>query len=116
MEQQLNRIEIIGNVGSVRQPQSGTNQAVNFTVATNYVYMDRNGCAQGETTWHNVVAWGIKGMPDLSAITVGTCVHVIGRLRTYRYTGSDSIEKTSYEIIASKVDILPEALPMQTGF
>ena len=47
-------------------------------------------------------------MPDLNAIGKGTPVHVTGRLRTFRYTNSDGIEKQLYEVVANKIRIITE--------
>ena len=44
-------------------------------------------------------------MPDFSSISKGASVYVTGRLRTSRFTGNDGIERTVYEVIASKVEV-----------
>ena len=43
MEQQLNRIEIKGNVGAVRLQVVGNSRVAKISVATNYVYKGRDG-------------------------------------------------------------------------
>lgn len=45
-------------------------------------------------------------MPDFTAITKGAPVYVTGRIRTSRFTGSDGTEKTVYEVVASKIEVL----------
>ncbi|MCQ2144307.1 MAG: single-stranded DNA-binding protein [Bacteroidales bacterium] len=114
--EQLNKIELRGNIGNVRLSQNTENNVVNFSVATTYVYKDRNGEAVIETTWHNITAWKLKGMPDFEFLTRGTPVHVVGRLRTNRYTGSDGVERYSYDVVASSIEILDEQLTMQAGY
>ena len=53
----LNRIELRGVVGTVRpQVVNGTKMS-RFSVATSRAYKDREGVAQIDTTWHNIVAW-----------------------------------------------------------
>ena len=67
--EQLNRIELRGNVGYVRLSRVGEDsQVVNFSVATTYVYKGRNGEAVMETTWHSVVMWNLKNMPDIDRL------------------------------------------------
>ena len=103
--EQLNRIELRGNVGNAYLNSAGESRMVRFSLATNYVYKSRDGQGVIETTWHNVVAWEGRGMPDFSKIQKGECVHVLGRLRTSRYTTADGTEKQVYEVIASRVEI-----------
>jgi single-stranded DNA-binding protein len=47
-------------------------------------------------------------MPDLSTITRGTPVNVTGRLRTFKYTNAEGVEKQLHEVIAYKIRILSE--------
>ena len=104
--EQLNRIELRGNVGNVRISDVGENRVARFSLATNFMYRGKDNEAVVETTWHNIVAWNGKGMPDFSSIVKGAPVYVTGRLRTSRFTGSDGVERTAYEVIASRVDVL----------
>ena len=104
--EQLNRIELRGNVGNVRVSDVGGNRVARFSLATNFLYKGKDSEAVVETTWHNIVAWGGKGMPDFSAIVKGAPVYVTGRLRTSRFIGNDGTEKTVYEVVASKVEII----------
>ena len=62
--EQINKIELRGNVGNVKLQTVGNNENIRFSVATNYAYKDKEGRPVIETTWHNVTAWNGKGMPD----------------------------------------------------
>ena len=103
--EQLNRIELRGNVGNIRISAAGSGQVARMSLATNFMYKNRDGEAVVETTWHNIVAWSGKGMPDFNRIGKGTPLYVCGRLKSSRYTGSDGAEKQIYEVIASKITI-----------
>ena len=104
--EQLNRIELRGNVGTIRINKVSDNQVANFTLATNYVHKSREGQPIMETTWFNVVAWGGKGMPaDLNEIQKGSFLTVLGRMREVHYTTVDGVEKSSMEVVASKVTV-----------
>ena len=103
--EQLNKIELRGNVGNVRISEVGGSRVARFSLATNFMYRGKDNEAVLETTWHNIVAWSGKGMPDFSSISKGAPVYVTGRLRTSRFTGNDGIERTVYEVIASKVEV-----------
>ena len=113
--EQLNKIELRGNIGTVRISQQGDRQVANFSVATTFVYVDRQGNAIADTQWHNVAAWSLKGMPDFKELATGRPVYVVGRLRSDRYTGSDGVERFSYSVQAAKVELLNEPLNLQTS-
>lgn len=101
----FNRIELRGNVGNVRLAEVGSGKVANFSLATNYLYTNKDGEAVVETTWLNIVAWDAKGMPDLNRIQKGVPVYVCGRIRQTKYTGTDGVEKQVYEVLANKLRI-----------
>lgn len=112
--EQLNRIEIRGNVGNVNILTVGDARVAHFSVATNFAYKGRNGEPNIETTWHNVTAWeGNKGIVPLDSIQKGFPVYVIGRLRSQKYTSSDGVERTSMEVIANTVELVDDNISAQ---
>lgn len=104
----INRIELQGRIGTVRTNLFGDNMVANFSLVTEYLYKTRDGGAANETTWHQVTAWEGKDMPDLNTLSKGMQVNVTGRLRTFRYTNTEGIEKQLYEVVANKVRIITE--------
>ena len=104
--EQLNRIELRGTVGSVYVKDFGNTKCANFSMATNYAFKDRDGCPVIETTWHRVIAWEGGPIRNLERLQKGSQVHVIGRLRMQRYMGSDGTEKSHYEVMAGKVELI----------
>ena len=67
-----------------------------------------------DNTWFNVTAWEGKNVPDLREVVRGTIVQVIGRVRTYKFTTADGVEKSSWEVFARRVTILqPDDDPIQ---
>lgn len=104
----LNRVELRGNIGSVRTNTYNGRSVANLTIATGRAYRSSGGEPSIETTWHNVTAWQGKGMPDFSLLEKGMKLHVIGRIVTRRFTGDDGIDRTVYEIAASSMDIVEE--------
>lgn len=112
--EQLNRIEIRGNVGNANILKVGDTRVAHFSVATNFAYKGRNGEPVIETTWHNVTAWeGNKGIAPLESIQKGFPVYVVGRLRSQKYSAADGTEKTSTEVIASIVEPVEENISAQ---
>ncbi len=112
--EQLNRLEIRGNVGNVSILKVGETRVAHFSVATNFAYKGRNGEPVMETTWHNVTAWeGNKGIPSLDIIRKGFPIYVVGRLRSQKYSSGDGTERTSTEVIASTVEPVDNNLSAQ---
>ena len=104
----INRIELQGRVGNIRTNEHNGTRVANFSLATDLLYRTKDGSAVSETTWHNVVVWESKENPDVHKIAKGMPVNVIGRLRTSKVTNMDGVEKTYYEVLASRVKILSE--------
>ncbi|MCR5326245.1 MAG: single-stranded DNA-binding protein [Bacteroidales bacterium] len=111
--EQINRIELVGIVGSVRIQHFGDKQMAKFTVVTNRAYKNREGVPVIEATWHNVAAFEGKYVQDIDKIEKGKPVKVQGRLQVQRYTGVDGIERTAVDVICSRLTVLPEDTEMQ---
>lgn len=77
----------------------------NFTVVTEYAYRNRGGEPTIETTWHNVHAFEGKNI-CLEGLEKGALVEVEGRLRAVRYTDATGVDRTTYEVAASKVSVV----------
>ncbi len=116
MERSMNRIELRGNVGQdARVTHVGDNTVVRFNMATNETFKDRSGNLKEETTWHSIVAWNGRGMPDFNRIRKGTMVYVLGRLRVNKYTTADGEERQFPEVLASRINIV-ENMPQMGAY
>ena len=102
----INRIELQGYVGTVRTNEHNGNKVANFSLATELLYKTREGNLISETTWHNIVAWSDRDMPEIDKIVKGTPLHVTGRLKVNRYISPDGNEKLFYEVLASKIRVI----------
>ena len=104
----INRIEILGHIGTVKVMDTASNKMARLSVATDYIYKTKDGSAIIETTWHNVVIWEGRGCNDVSQLSKGDIVHVTGRLRTQSYVGMDGEKRYFTEIMANGVERLQE--------
>lgn len=104
--EQLNRIELRGTVGSIRLQTFSDNMVARLTLATNFAYKDKEGAATIDTSRHSILAREGRNIHDLDKITRGTKLYVQGRLRYQKYTGNDGVERTSADIVASRLVIL----------
>ncbi len=107
MDKSLNKVELRGRIGQdarlLKVENGGT--AARFTVATNEFIKGKDNTFREETTWHNVVAWDRKGMPDFALIKKGAYIVLEGKLRYVKYTNSQGEEKNITEIVAHKIII-----------
>lgn len=115
----LNKAIIIGNLTrdpEVKSLPNGT-AVVNFAVATNRVWKDRDGKKQEATEYHNVVVFGPQAENSGRYLKKGQSVLVEGRLQTRSWDDKNNGEKKyRTEIIADTVQFGPKAgLPGQGG-
>ncbi|MBO4204156.1 single-stranded DNA-binding protein [bacterium] len=98
----LNKVMLIGrstNNLQVKMIESTATPVVNFTVATNRKYKNKEGNIMEDAEYHRCVAYG-KGAEVLGKYLVkGKRVYIEGRLRTRRQQDSEGIEKFFTEII-----------------
>ena len=105
----LNNIQIIGNLGGTPDMKflnDGKSQVVNFSVAVNERWKNRDGEPQERTTWLRIVAFNGIGQACAEHLAKGDGVYVEGRLQVREYEDKDHNERTSVEVVASKVRFL----------
>lgn len=110
----INYVKVRGRVGSASFSRFGDTQQCRFTVVTEYVYKDRTGTPVMETTWFNATAWEGKRMGDITRIAQGAIVQMEGRIRTYKFTGGDGVERFNWEVSVSHVDVLESDEPLMS--
>jgi len=103
----LNKIEIRGVVGRAEINTYNDTQVCNFSVVTEYSTRDKEGNPAMDTVWFNVSAWGDRNMPDFYEIQKGAWVHVCGRIRIRKYVTQDNEERSSLDVIARSVSLVP---------
>ena len=97
----LNKVFLYGNL--TRDPElkalPGGSQVVNFGLATNRVYKDKNGQKQEATEFHNVVAFARSAELIAQYMKKGQPLFVEGRLQTRTWDGADGKKNYRTEII-----------------
>ncbi|GHV22800.1 single-stranded DNA-binding protein [Clostridia bacterium] len=98
----LNKVMLIGrstNNLQVKTIESTGTPVVNFTVATNRKFKNKDGNTMEDAEYHRCVAYG-KGAEVLGKYLVkGKRVYIEGRLRTRKWQDSEGAERFSTEII-----------------
>jgi single-strand DNA-binding protein len=103
----LNKAMIIGHLGQdpeIRYTPSGL-PVVNFSLATDERYVDKEGKRQERVQWHRVVVIGKLALTCNEYLKKGRQVFVEGRLRTQESENSGS-NSTRIEIVANRVQFL----------
>ncbi|OGG70070.1 single-stranded DNA-binding protein [Candidatus Kaiserbacteria bacterium RIFCSPHIGHO2_12_FULL_53_13] len=118
----INKVILFGNL--TRDPElkalpSGMN-VVNFSIATNRVFRDREGKKQEQTEFHNIVVFGRQADTVAQYMKKGSSVFIEGRLQTRNWDDKTSGEKKyRTEIIADRVQFGPKgggsAMPRGEG-
>ena len=104
----LNRIDIIGNLGSepeLRFTSSGKS-VTTFSIATNHRYTNSEDERREEVEWLTVVTWSRLAEQCNQFLTKGRLVFVSGRLHSQTWQGKDGLNHSKNEIIARTVIFL----------
>lgn len=101
----LNKVMIIGNVGSdpeMRFTANGT-PVSSFSVAVSRVYNGPDGERRQETEWFNIVTWDKLAETCNQYLTKGRRAYIEGRLQIRSWEGSDGQKRFRPEIVATNV-------------
>lgn len=106
----INKAIIYGNL--TRDPElkslpSGST-VVNFSVATNHTWKDKNGQKQDSVEYHNVVAFGRTAETVNQYMKKGSGIYVEGRIQTRNWEGADGKKNYRTEIVADRVQFGPK--------
>lgn len=104
----INKIILIGRLGvnpEVRYTTSGM-AVVNFTLATNEAWTDKNGQKQERTEWHRVVVWGKLAELCAQYLCKGKRAYVEGKLQTRQWQDKGGQIKYTTEVQAQVVQFL----------
>ena len=103
----LNKVMVIGHLGQdpeIRYTPAGLPVA-NFAVATNEVFVDKEGERQERTEWHRIVVMGKIALTCNEYLKKGRQVFVEGRLQTREWENNGQNNRRT-EIVAAQVQFL----------
>jgi single-strand DNA-binding protein len=104
MSRSLNKVTLIGNLGSDPEIRSATggNRVANFSLATSRTWNDASGAKQEKTEWHKCVAWNTKfsQLADIVEryVKKGDKLYVEGRIEYRQWQDKDGQTKYMTEI------------------
>lgn len=105
----LNKIMLIGNLGQDAEHRFTTSNVsvTTFSLATTNSYKGKDGNWVNETTWHNVVAYGLSDFYK-DVLKKGKKLYVEGRLSKRDYTNKEGVKVYVTEVIADRFNgIIP---------
>ncbi|OGG00006.1 MAG: hypothetical protein A2Z86_03035 [Candidatus Glassbacteria bacterium GWA2_58_10] len=104
----VNKVILIGNLGGdpeLRHTASNV-PVVNFTVATNENWVNKEGVREERTEWHRVVAWRRLAEICHEYLRKGTQVYIEGKLQTRSWEDQSGQKRFMTEIVADEMVIL----------
>jgi single-strand DNA-binding protein len=103
----INKITLIGRIGNDPEVKNvGETKVGRLSLATSESYKDKNGEFQESTEWHNIVLWRDLAERAEKSIKKGSLVYVEGKVTYRKYTGTDNVERSVTDIIASSFRVL----------
>lgn len=104
MSDGLNRVTLLGNVGSSELRFTVGGQAIlNIRMATSDSFLDKDRVRQERTEWHSVTVWGKRGEALGAILAKGMKIYVDGALRTHSYDDKDGVKRYKTEINAEEI-------------
>lgn len=103
------KLQVIGNVGqNARVNDVNGNKSINFSVAYNRKYADKDGVEVEQTTWVNCTFWKRAGQSVEIAkyLTAGTKVYIEGTPEIDLYTDKQGKPAASLKCNVYQVELL----------
>ena len=104
----VNKVILIGNLGGDPELRYTSNNmpVVNFTVATNESWVNKEGVREERTEWHRVIAWSRLAEICNEKLRKGSQVYIEGRIQTRSWEDQSGQKRFVTEIVASEMVIL----------
>ncbi|MBF0368678.1 MAG: single-stranded DNA-binding protein [Magnetococcales bacterium] len=106
MSRSLNRVQLIGNLGSdpeIRFTQDGRPIA-NLSLATSDSWNDKQGQRQERTEWHRVVVFGKLAEIIQQYLRKGSKIYIEGKLQTRKWTDQQGQDRYTTEVVLNPYD------------
>ena len=101
-----NRVVLIGRIGRDTEPRympDGERGVLNFSIATNRRWQDKDGNWKDSTQWHNIVYWPRNARQVSERLKKGVLVMVEGEIRYRQWEDKDGATHDRTEIYANRV-------------
>ena len=114
MSSYKNNVHLEGNLGKNAEKKSTPNgDVVNFSVAVNEVWKDKDGTQHKNTDWFQIQVWGPLAK-FAATLKAGTPVIVEGKIKPETYT-ADGVEHKTFSIKANYIRKINYSKPEEDG-
>ena len=105
----LNKVFVLGNLTAdpISRALPSGQSVVNFGLATNRIFYDKDRQKQQQTEFHNIVAFGKIAEIAQQYLKKGSMVLIEGRIQTRSWQDSSGNKRTRTEIITEKLQLGP---------
>jgi len=109
-----NNVHLEGNLGKDAEKKTTPNgDVVNFSIAVNEVWKDKDGTAHKNTDWFQIQVWGPLAK-FAATLKAGTPVIVEGKIKPETYT-ADGVEHKTFSIKANYIRKINYSKPEEDG-
>ena len=101
----INRVILVGNVGhdpELKYTTSG-HPLVDFSLATNEVFIDDEKSKTEHVEWHNLVAWNKLAEFVERFVVKGQLLYVEGKIRSKTWVDRNNIRQKRVEIVCDSI-------------
>jgi len=104
----LNKVQLIGNLGSNPETKTAKNEStfVTFSLATSEKFKNKDGEKVTKTEWHNIIVNGKLAELVTKYLTKGKKVYVEGKLKNSEYEDKEGIKRYATNVQASDIIFL----------
>ncbi len=105
----MDRYTVTGNIGQAAKVQEvNGNRSINFSIAINRKYADKDGVIIEKTKWINCTYWRRKdsSIEVAKFLTAGTKVLVEGELDVHLYQDKDNKTQASIDLNVQYLELL----------
>jgi single-strand DNA-binding protein len=114
MSSYKNNVHLEGNLGKDAEKKTTPNgDVVNFSIAVNEVWKDKDGTAHKNTDWFQIQVWGPLAK-FAATLKAGTPVIVEGKIKPETYT-ADGVEHKTFSIKANYIRKINYSKPEEDG-
>jgi single-strand DNA-binding protein len=107
----LNKVFLIGRLTAdpqIKTTPSGTPVST-FSIATNRVWISKDGEKKEDVQFHNVVVWGKQAEVVSQYLRKGSLAMVEGRLQTRSWQDSQGQSRRTTEIVCERLQLGPRS-------
>jgi single-strand DNA-binding protein len=114
MSSYKNNVHLEGNLGKDAEKKSTPNgDVVNFSIAVNEQWEDKDGAEHKNTDWFQIQVWGPLAK-FAATLKAGTPVIVEGKIKPETYT-ADGVEHKTFSIKANYIRKINYSKPEEDG-